>query len=559
LTFGFTLNAVGGIVAIEHRLDTDALRAGLLTGALDHIMFPPDPVAAAPAILSTLERVFPPEQGAIVIGPMVEIGWGRPVSFLTAQLGVILLLPDPRIVIIGRVRIALPAREVPIVDLRATVYGEITPDHLLILVSLNGSRIATFTVFGDIGILLRWGGSPEFAISAGGFHPRYDPPPELTGMHRLGMDLSPPAILTLRSESYFALTSNSVQLGSRVEMGADLGIAEISGHFGFDALIVFAPHFMFVIELGIGLTVRVFGETLLGVYIQLHLSGPAPWRAHGSAEVEFLFVTVSIDVGPFTWGDHDNPPPAPADPRQLARDAIHHNPGAWQALVPPDADRVVRVVPAPPSEVEVTVHPMGMFDVRQHAIPLETVITRVGANPVPDGMRRVHFGVPLVNAVPAGALSEVTDLFSAGNFLDFSDDQKLSRPSFEPMPAGARIRSAGETAPFAASQQANLTYETFVCDENGVRGKHSKAAADVLVASAVMVALAAGAAGRSELRARTRYDSEPDPIAMAHPGEVRVVSKTTVTAAAGSAVSTYTHAAERVLAEDFQLARLGVA
>jgi hypothetical protein len=212
LTFGFTLNKVGGIVAIEHRLDTDALRAGLSTGALDHIMFPPDPVAAAPAILSTLERIFPLEPGAIVIGPMVEIGWGRPVSFLTAQLGVILSLPDPLIVIVGRVRIALPAPEVPIVDLRATVYGEIAPDHLLILVSLNGSRIATFTVFGDIGILLRWGGSPEFAISAGGFHPRYDPPRELTGMHRLGMDLSPPAILTLRSESYFALTSNSVQL-----------------------------------------------------------------------------------------------------------------------------------------------------------------------------------------------------------------------------------------------------------------------------------------------------------------------------------------------------------
>jgi hypothetical protein len=559
LTFGFTLNAVGGIVAIEHRLDTDPLRAGLSTGALDHIMFPADPVATAPAILSTLEHVFPFERGAIVIGPMVEIGWGRPVSFLVAQLGIILSLPDPRIVIIGRVRIALPAPEVPIVDLRATVYGEITPDHLLILVSLNGSRIATFTVFGDIGILLRWGGGPEFAISAGGFHPRYDPPRELTGMRRLGMDLSPPAILTLRSESYFALTSNSVHLGSRVEMAADLGDAEISGHFAFDALIVFAPHFMFVIEVGIGLTVRVFGETLLGVDIQLHLSGPAPWRAHGSAEVEILFVTVSIDVGPFTWGDDENPLPAPADPRQMARDAIHHNPGAWQALVPPDADRVVRVMPAPPSEVEVTVHPMGMFDVRQHAIPLETVITRVGANPVPGGLRRVHFGVPLVNGVPAGALSEVTDLFSAGNFLELSDDQKLSRPSFEPMPAGARIRSAGETAPFEASRQADLRYETFVCDENGVRGQHSAPLADTLVASAVLVALAAGAAGRSELRARTRYDSEPDPIAMAHPGEVRVVSKATVAAADASAVLTYTHAAERVLTEDFQLARLGVA
>lgn len=446
---------------------------------------------------------------------MSEFGWGRPVSFLTAQIGVIISLPDPRIVIIGRGRVALPAPQLPIIDLRASLYGEITPDHLLVLVSLNGSSIASFSVYGDIGILLRWGGSPEFAVSAGGFHPRYDPPRELCGMRRLGMDLSPPAVLLLRSESYVAITSNSVQIGAHIEMGADLGPVEISGHFGYDALIVFAPHFLFMVDVGIGLTVRVAGTTLMGVNIQLSLSGPAPWRAYGSAEVEILFASISIDVGPFTWGDANNPLPAPADPRQLARDAIHHNPGAWQALVPPDADRVVRVAAAALSETEVTVHPLGMFDVRQHAVPLETVITHVGANPVPEGQRRVYFGVPLANDVPAGVLSEVTDLFSAGNFLDLSDDQKLSRPSFESMPAGARMRSEGESAPFDASKEADLRYETLVCDEDGVPGQHSLAMVDVLMASSEALALAAGSAGRTELRARTRYDSAPDPIARA--------------------------------------------
>jgi len=558
LTFGFTLNAVGGVVAVEHRLDSDALRAGIADGALDHLMFPADPAAAAPVILSMLEHVFPSERGAAAIGPMVELGWGRPVSFLTAQLGVIVSLPDPRVVIVGRVRVALPAPQLPIVDLRATVYGEVTSDHLLVLVSLNGSRIAGFSVFGDMGLLLRYGGSPEFAISAGGFHPRYDPPRELCGMRRMGMDLSPPAMLTLRSESYFALTSNSVQLGSHTEMAANLGPVQASGHFTLDALVLFSPQFSFLVDVGVGLTVRVSGVTLLGVNMLLHVSGPAPWRAEGSAEAELLFVSVSVDIGPIVWGDDDNPPPLPADPRQLVHDAIHNNPGAWQALLPPDADRVVRVAPADASATEVTVHPMGMFDVRQHAVPLETVITRVGASPVAEGQRRVHFGVPLVNEVPVGALSEVTDLFSAGNFLDLTDDQKLSRPSFEPMPAGARLRADGEAAPFAASRQAELRYETFVCDEDGVPGRHGAALADVLMASAASLTLAAGAAGRSELRARSRYASTPDPIVLAHPGEVRVVSKATV-AAQSAEVSTYTHAAERVLAQDLQLARLGVA
>lgn len=558
LSFGFTLNAVGGVIGIEHRLDTDALRAGFSAGALDHILFPVDPVAAAPAILSTLVQVFPVDPGSIVIGPMIEVGWGRPVSFLTARLGVILSLPDPLIVIIGRVRIALPAPDLPIIDLRATVYGEITPEHLLIRVSLNGSRIAGFTVGGDIGLLLGWGGSAEFAISAGGFHPRYDPPRKLAGMQRLNVDLSPPAILTLRAESYFALTTNSVQLGSHVEMGADLGVVDVSGYFTFDALIIFSPHFGFMVDLAIGLTVRVFGVTLLGVHIELHVSGTSPWRAEGSAEVEVLWCSVDVNVGPFTWGDDDNPPPASADPRQLVFDALNRNPGAWQSLTPPDADRVVRLKQALPSATDVTVHPMGLFDVRQHAIPLETVITRVGPNPVPVGQQRVHFGVPLVDSMPAGALSEVTDLFSAGNFLDLKDDEKLSRPSFESMPAGARIRPPGEKANFDASLEAQLRYETFVCDENGVIGAHSAPLFDTLLASSTRTALAAGSAGRTELRAAQRYATVPDPIVLADPGDVRMVSKATVAATDPESV-TYTHAAERVLAADVQLARLGVA
>ncbi len=556
LTFGFTLNRVGGIVGVEHRLDNEALRAGIASGALDHVLFPDDPVGAAPAILQTLELVFPVESGAIVIGPMVEIGWGRPVSFVTAQLGVILSLPDPLVVIIGRGRVTLPAPDLPIIDLRAILYGEITPDHLLILVSLDGSRIAGFAVGGDFGFLLRWSGGAEFAISAGGFHPRYQPPRELAGMHRLSMDLSPPAILQLRAESYFALTSNSVQLGAHVEMSADIGVADISGYFAFDALVEFAPRFMFLIDLGIGLKVHVFGETLCGVQIQLHLEGPEPWRAQGSAEVEVLWWSVSIDVGPFTWGDDRNPPPLPADPRLLVHAALDHNPGSWQAIVPPDADRVVRLRPAPASETDVTVHPMGLFDVRQHAVPLETVVARVGPNPVPDGQRRVHLGVPQVDGSNAGALSEVTELFSAGQFLDLTDDEKLSRPSFEPMPAGARIRPPGETAPFAASRQADLRYETFVCDDDAMIGKKSQPASDGLFTLSRALVLAAGAAGRSELRARSRYASAPDPIVLADAGEVLVRSKVTL-AATASPVTGYTHAAETALAADLQLVRLG--
>ena len=118
----------------------------------------------------------------------------------------------------------------------------------------------------------------------------------------------------------------------------------ISGYFAFDALIVFAPQFMFMIDLGIGSDrAGVRASRCAASRSSCTVEGPAPWRAEGTPRSRSCGGRSPVDVGPFTWGDDDNPPPAPADPRQLARDALHHNPGAWQALVPPDADRVVRV------------------------------------------------------------------------------------------------------------------------------------------------------------------------------------------------------------------------
>ena len=149
----------------------------------------------------------------------------------------------------------------------------------------------------------------------------------------------------------------------------------------------------------------------------------------------------------------------------------------------------------------------------------------------------MHFGVPLVDAAPAGALSEVTDLFSAGNFLDLTDDQKLSRPSFEPMPAGARIRPPGEAAPFAESRQAELRYETFVCDDDGAaRACTAPRLLDVLFASAASVG-AARRARRGEASCGRARATTASPIRSCSPMPARCacVSKATVTAAAGSA------------------------
>ena len=94
LGFGFTLNGVGGLGGVNRTMNTDALHAGFRAHTLNNILFPPDPIANAPQIISNIESFFPPAEGRYMFGPMLEIGWGTP-TLITLAVGVILEVPDP--------------------------------------------------------------------------------------------------------------------------------------------------------------------------------------------------------------------------------------------------------------------------------------------------------------------------------------------------------------------------------------------------------------------------------------------------------------------------------
>src|SRR5262245_8360160 len=78
LPFGFTLNGVGGLIAVNRTMDTEALADGMAAGSLDALLFPSDPVAQAPTLLSLLDAGFPVAQGCYAFGLMARIGWGAP-------------------------------------------------------------------------------------------------------------------------------------------------------------------------------------------------------------------------------------------------------------------------------------------------------------------------------------------------------------------------------------------------------------------------------------------------------------------------------------------------
>ena len=65
LSFGFTLNGIGGLLGLNRGLDLDVLHGGLRDGSLGSILFPMDVVANAARIISDLGRVFPPQRGLL--------------------------------------------------------------------------------------------------------------------------------------------------------------------------------------------------------------------------------------------------------------------------------------------------------------------------------------------------------------------------------------------------------------------------------------------------------------------------------------------------------------
>ena len=74
----------------------------------------------------------------------------------------------------------------------------------------------------------------------GGFHPEYEPPPiALPDLRRLSIQLLTGNNPRLGLETYFAITSNTVQFGARLELYAAASKFNVYGFMSFDVLLRF--------------------------------------------------------------------------------------------------------------------------------------------------------------------------------------------------------------------------------------------------------------------------------------------------------------------------------
>lgn len=438
LSFGFTLNGIGGLLGANRTMNVDALRAGVRTRILDSILFPPNPVENAPKIIADLQNVFPIAPGRFVIGLMVRVGWGTP-TLIKLDLGILLEVPAPiRVALLGRLSLALP-EEPAIVSLKMDVVGILDFDRLEASVdaTIYDSRIAVFTLTGDMAARLNVGTAPTFALSAGGFNPRFAPPPDFPALNRMAIALATGDNPRLRLEAYFATTPATVQFGARLEVffQADLpiiGRLTAAGHLSFDALMQALPP-SFVIDIAGGLCLRHNGKAVLDIQLALTLSGPTPWHACGEASFEFLGkrrfpcdITVGENV--------ELPPLSLGDPLGDVLTALR-DPGNWSGHLPHGTEGALATIRSLDPGLGPVLHPFGSLGVAQNVVPLALEVSRYEGVELPAPARfeitGVRFGMSEV-----GTGDEERRHYAAGEYLTLSEDERLSRPAFEPLPSG---------------------------------------------------------------------------------------------------------------------------
>jgi hypothetical protein len=455
LGFGFTLLGVGGLLALNRTLDLEALRIGVRTGAVSSILFPQDVVANIRRIISDLDTIFPIAAGHFIVGPMGKIGWGTP-ALITLDLGIILDIPRPMFALVGILRCILPSEDADILRLQVNFAGGIDFEKGLLWfdASLYDSRLLLFTLTGDMALRIGWGDESIFVLSVGGFHPAFkEIPQDLRTMRRLGISLLSGDNPRLTVETYFAVTSNSVQNGAKAELYAEACGFNIYGFIGYDLLVQFNP-FYFVAAIYAGFGLRSGTHVIAGIYVRLELSGPTPWRARGDGTLGLLFfeITVSFDV---TWGEEAGQIEQTEDVYPLLRAAVLDDRN-WTARLPANTHHTVTLRATDAAPARVLLHPFGLLAVSQKVVPLAFEINKFG-NKRPAGLTRFDL------SFPGG--EEVREEFAVTNFVRMSDSEKLSRKSFERMRSGVQFTSTA--AEHGARIQKDVTYELSYMVERG--------------------------------------------------------------------------------------------
>ncbi len=459
LGFGFVLLGVGGLVGLNRTMVLQELANGVRNGGIESVMFPKNIIENAPKIISDLRQYFPPKANTFLIGPMAKLGWGTP-ALITVSLGIIIEIPG-NIAIVGIVKIALPTEELALVKFQINFIGAIEFDkqRMWFFASLFDSRILFITIEGEVGVLIVWGSDPGFVISIGGFHPAFKAPAlPFPSPKRIALNILDTPIAKIKIQGYFAVTSNTVQLGARAELYFGFSAVSVSGILIFDALFQFSP-FYFNIHFAVGLSVKVFGLGLFGVGVDAMFEGPTPYHIKGRGSISFLFFDVSFDIET-SWGDSENSSLPPITIMVKVREELNKLEN-WKALLPEGNNLLVTLRKITDAGTDLVLHPVGSLQLSQRYIPLGLTLNKVGTQKTAD-VKKVSLSVPAGSQLKK--LGDLKENFAIAQYQDMKNEEKLSRPSFEKEKSGIGFGVASAVLKTGKGTQRKIRYDVTTID-----------------------------------------------------------------------------------------------
>ncbi|MEO7982459.1 MAG: DUF6603 domain-containing protein [Bacteroidota bacterium] len=524
ITFGFTLNGLGGLFGYRREMRAEELRLGIKTKTLDSILFPKNVIANIVKVVADLKRVFPATNAeSFLIGPMIKIGWGS--SLVTAEIGIIIQIPDPILIaILGVIRLQLPTPDEAVLKLQINFIGIIDFQKKLLSIdaSLDDSRILVMTITGQFALRIGWGSPGVFIFSSGGFHPDFkEAPAELQHMDRLGIMILNEKDIKLGAGTYFALTTNTVQIGAQIRFWAQSGGYTVLAEVGFDALIQFSPFFFSV---AIYLTGRITGPMIdIVIDVRGNLSGPNIWHVWGYAHARVVFFEITIPFDKKFGEPIEDLAEAALNVLNMLKDEVPKSTN-WKTNTAFNSSPGVSLREIVSSADTMIVHPNTVISFNQRVAPFGIQIEKFGNRPV-DGDRlftvtAVKVRVPVNTTPPLAAFkNDLTDAFAPGNFFVIPKDKKLARPSFEQMKSGKDF-TLGSNGPASGTEvEKEIRYEiTYLRNKK----KNNGGPASMLDEDFVLMLAAGGAAAKSKLsneNTRESYQAPPK-IKINRPGYI---------------------------------------